>query len=818
MADATAQADPATPPDEPAARAFTVRSLVAGSLGALIVVVLAWFNDQVLRQTPAIGHFMPALPFGLVLLLAFVWNPLLGRWRALAFSPRELAVVLGLCLMVSWIPVSGLMRYFQRSVVSAQVRAPSMPEWRRLDILGHLPPEVFPLRGSAEALALSQAIADERAALAGGAVAGELTTAGIAAETYAAALDLAALVPPRQWRDNDRELVRTNTERALQRVQADDPLRWAPVTALLGAMPTALERAASAPEPWRTAQRRVEAAYAVHLPAAQQRFEKVFAGMTLGLPVGDERIALSAVPWAEWLPALVYWAPLILLLALAILMLTVIVHRQWSRHEQLTFPIAGVCTAMLQRSPGTLVADIVRSRLFWFGVLPVAGIHLLNYLALWFPGSLPSITLRWWQGGMISDLFPATASSGGAGGLAFGDIYFAVIGLAFFISSEVSFSLGISGILVLLLSLQVYAASGTTIDMPSARSGAYVAYFLVLLWTGRIYYWAVLRGALGLKARGEDPGAGQVWAARIFLAAFAAFVAVLVGAFGLDWLIALAYALTVMILFLVITRIVCETGVPFVQAGWHPAQLIGSLFGVSAVGAAPLVLIHYLGCVLSEDPREALMPYAANAMEVAERTGASRLRLALVGFAVIVVAGIIAFIATTWGMYNYGAAVDGWGQQVAQRRLGDATRGVATLVETGQYAATSAAEGLSKLAFLTDNVGKGRELGWIVFGAGAVVAVSLLRFRWAGFYLHPVLFLFWDTWSAQRLWLSFLIGWLIKELVVRIGGGRTYQQLKPLFIGLIIGEVLAAVATLATGWIYYLATGLMPVSMAVFAG
>ena len=37
---------------------------------------------------------------------------------------------------------------------------------------------------------------------------------------------------------------------------------------------------------------------------------------------------------------------------------------------------------------------------------------------------------------------------------------------------------------------------------------------------------------------------------------------------------------------------------------------------------------------------------------------------------------------------------------------------------------------------------------------------------------------------------SFLIGWVIKIVVTRYGGARLYKRLKPLMIGLIVGDVL----------------------------
>lgn len=797
------------------ARAFTAKSVLGGLALALFVVVGAWFNDQYLFQSPAIGNFLPALPFGVLLALVLGWNPTFGRLRPLAFSPRELAVVLGFCLLVSWIPVSGFMRYFQRTLVTTQTQAVQKPEWRKLDVLGHLPSAMFPHGGSAESVALHAAIAAERDALA----AGELAGSGVAAEDYAAALDLAGLLPPRQWRDKDQKLARVNTERALLRARADDPDRWSAAAALLAAMPQTLAAGPAVPPAWNLARERLERGYAERIDQANADFERVYSGMNQGLrSPGDPLLSPAETPLPDWVAPLLFWTPLVLLLALAVLMLSLVVHRQWSSHEQLTYPIAAVGSALIQRSPGRLVSDIFRHRLFWFGVIPVFGFHLLNYLAIWYPGWFPQITLHWNQGAMIANLVPAINQAGSTNCLAFGDIHFVVVGLAFFIASEVAFTIGISGFVVLLFSLLFYSRTAETVDYGAARSGAYIGYALILLYTGRTYYWAVLRKACGFAGGASGDLGEPVWAARLFLLAAAGLVAMLTVAVGLDWLIAIAFVLTVMILFLVVTRVVCETGIPFIQANWHPAMLISNLMGYSAVGAAPLAIIHYLGLVLCFDPRECLMPFANNALKIAEQAKVRRLRLAAVGGSIMAIALVVGIVASLWGMYNFGSVKDGFAKNIGASVLDRAARGTATLVETGQYETAAAATGLAKLPLVAENVGSARELGWIAFGLVAVVALAFIRFRWAGFYLHPVLFLMWDTWSAHRLWLSFLIGWIVKELVVRFGGGRSYQSLKPLFIGLIVGELLAALMVLGVGWLYHLATGLDPKTMNVFAG
>lgn len=796
-------------------RSFTVKSIAFALICSTLIVAFDFINDQYLGGTLLIGNFLPPGPYGLILVLALSWNPTIGRLARLRFATGELAVVLAITLMCAWLPYSGFYRYFQRALIMPQVQADTKPDWRKNGIAEHLPAEAFPLRGSAENWALFGAITAEREALAGGGLDAELAKGHVDRAAYAAALDVAELVPSKLL-TSDPVTARTTAEMTLQRNAGRDPSRWASAGELLKGLPDTIKPDEKTPAAWSMAYLRLVAGMAQRLPAAQKEWERVYTGMVQGLPVGNKNLRPDEVPFRAWLPAIAFWAPLIICFTLCILALSLVVHRQWSEHEQMTYPLATVATAMVARSPGSLVSDILRTRLFWWAFIPVLGIHALNYLSIWFPGKLPSITLGWEHWSIIGAKAPILWQSGGTVNIAWGKIFFCVIGLAYFIASEVSFSLGISGFAAVLLGYVFYVNTGTTSDLGSARIGAYLGYAAIMLYTGRSYYWAVLRQACGLGRGGDlrEP----VWAARIFLLGFVGFTLVLIGAFRLDWFVALAYAATVFGFFLVFTRIVCETGIPFLQAGWQPAQLLVNAFGIGAVGPGPIVLLYWMGTILTQDPRECMMPYVSTSLKLAENTGVNRMRLATVGFGALVLALVIGFVSTTWGLYNFGASKDNWGQNIATQNIDAGVRSVGMLVDTGAYAASASASGLAKVPLMAQNTGKGKELGWMAFGLLAVVLVSTLRFRWAWFPLHPVLLLVWDTYPMQNIWFSFLVGWLVKVAVVKFGGGRVYQSLKPLFLGLIFGELFAVVCTLGCGWVYWIVTGLVPKTYGVFPG
>jgi hypothetical protein len=48
------------------------------------------------------------------------------------------------------------------------------------------------------------------------------------------------------------------------------------------------------------------------------------------------------------------------------------------------------------------------------------------------------------------------------------------------------------------------------------------------------------------------------------------------------------------------------------------------------------------------------------------------------------------------------------------------------------------------------------------------------------------------SFPMQVLWFSIFVGWLVKVLLVRFGGGEVFRRARPLFIGLILGEAFAA--------------------------
>jgi hypothetical protein len=101
-------------------------------------------------------------------------------------------------------------------------------------------------------------------------------------------------------------------------------------------------------------------------------------------------------------------------------------------------------------------------------------------------------------------------------------------------------------------------------------------------------------------------------------------------------------------------------------------------------------------------------------------------------------------------------------------------------------------------------------MGHFGFGAALTSLLASLRLWFAWWPIHPVGFLLVHTWGVRQAWFSVLLGWLVKVMIVRFGGAGLFRQARPVFLGLILGEVgvatfwlLVALARLSMGLEYY---------------
>lgn len=549
-----------------------------------------------------------------------------------------------------------------------------------------------------------------------------------------------------------------------------------------------------------------------------EAYQRVYANFFSGMSNGVHTVPFFDLPLAEWVGPLTFWGPLIIVMCLAVIAMQFVVHRQWAYNEQLSYPIAqvmdGFC-AVDSKRPG--IPLIFKNRLFWWGFVPLFTLLLLQYLSMWFPQDFPALSevlpnFRNWS-------LPITKKIPIFGKLNiyylnWQVIFFSIVGIAYFVSSEVSLTLGFAPILMAIFTVCFYNVTGDQLDgawMNASRAGGYVGLSMILLFAGRFYYRAVFRRAFGFKKSSDaTQGIGvsgdvSVAAARLLIIAFISFI-IMLCIMGVSFIVAFFFGLLLMIVFLVSSRIVCETGIPFIQAGFEPASIFVKLFGPAAIGPKPMTFILWAGNgILCQDTREALMPYVATGLKVADDAGVKIKKIFWFLVVVIVLALVVAFASAHFSLYNYSGMGDGWASKYPPVQYFDAVvKHLTDMKAAGTFDASLNGNQWQRLGLIQPDA---TSLKFFIFGIIAVVVTYCLRFRFTKFPIHPLLFVMWGTYPNQMTWCSFLIGWFVKMLVVRFGGGGVYQKFKPFFIGLIAAELMLVCLVIIVDFINYFIVG-----------
>lgn len=546
--------------------------------------------------------------------------------------------------------------------------------------------------------------------------------------------------------------------------------------------------------------------------------DRVLGGFIRGLPrsQGQQHIGVADVPWTAWARMLAYWMPLILSLWVAFIGLALVVHQQWSDHEKLPYPIASFVHSMLPTESGAF-SSVFTSRLFWFGAVAVLLIHLNNFASVSFPERMVQIP-RTFDLMSLGQLFPTFRLGFTHVLLLKPTIYFTIVAIAYFLASEVSLSLGIGPFLYCLI-LGVFATFGETLGVgggylaPKPLTfvffGSFLGIFLAMAYMGRRFYTLVFRKAVALPVRASDHiAASSVWGARVFMAGLSLFIVQLVLT-GVDWQLAVVYALGLVLIYLVQSRILAETGVFFMRAYWWPCVVMAGFLGFQAMDPTTFLILMLVTTVLALDPREAIMPFMVNSLKMLDLRRVPLGRTTLWCAVALLLGMAIAVPVTLYFQYDRGYdRMDTRATWHAPRvSYLEAIRVKHRLTAMNTLDAPYQVSGWQRLKQMAPS--RSCMLGFAI-GLGLVGLFSFCRMRLAWWPLHPVLFLLWQNYPGGVMAASFLLGWLIKTLVTKFGGARSYQQFKPLMVGLIAGDLLAGVIVFLVGTGVYATTGQPP--------
>lgn len=488
-------------------------------------------------------------------------------------------------------------------------------------------------------------------------------------------------------------------------------------------------------------------------------------GVLQGFYEGESSIYIGKHILA-WLRPLALWGAFAIVLLFTLLCVVVLVRRQWTEREKLSYPIIQLPLALTQDGTGRALFS---NRLFLLGAGLAAVLTLINGLHFHYP-AVPNLRLRTEIGHLFTE---RPWNSIGWMPLA---IYPWVLGITFLIPLDLSFSVWF----FYLFSKFQRVISGFLgwSSLPGfpylfqQTTGAWIGLFLIAVWLTRKHLKNVLVQTMGIRKRGpagSDTDMVSYRSALIWFALGLCFLVLFAVAGGMSFGVALFFMVLLVGLEITITRMRAELGPPI-----HEVELVGpdsilvTSLGTQGLGGKNLTIITYL-YFTDRVVASHTMPHQLEGFRMASMLGINSKRLTVTMMASIVIGVISALWALLHSAYRSG--VDS---------------GFTAYVGIGW-------EAFNRLGWWLQNpFGTNYpQLGFIGVGLFSSLAMMFLRSRFLWWPLHPVGYaLSTSGWIINYIWFSFWLSWLMKWIILKHGQLQGYRKLKPFFLGLIVGEYL----------------------------
>lgn len=493
----------------------------------------------------------------------------------------------------------------------------------------------------------------------------------------------------------------------------------------------------------------------------------------------------DGVPLADWAMPLLWWGLLLLAVYLLSFCLAVLLRRQWVERERLPYPLAEVPLLLTRQQPGDRWPEVLRSPVFWIGAavpFGLIGFNVIGYFHTGWP-MVPMLQVAPIQILPHAPIYPL--------------LFFPVIGFCYLVSTPVTFSIWF---FYLLCSFEggTLDGLGFSVDHPDAYVwgwqavdwqswGAFQALVAWSLWQARSHLaqlWRHLRRPDVL-----DDGA-ELIPLRPAMAGVAGTCLFIVGwlvASGLTVAWALGLLAGALVIYIGITRLVVQTGVPYLTTPMTAQGMLLAVGGTAGVPAPALVGLA-LSYAWIGDVQSVLMPAAAHAARLNELCRHRR-RLALAMALALVLALVVSTAFVLHLCYDIGAVnFRSWFFNV--------TAGA------GSHAYNPVVQQLRE-PWSAD----GDKLGLFAIGAVAYLALAWLNVRLPWWPLHPAGLPLATTWMTQRVVFSVFVAWMLKSLVLRFGGPGAYQRLRPFFLGLVVGFFLGVGLSFAVDVLFFYGSG-----------
>ncbi len=473
------------------------------------------------------------------------------------------------------------------------------------------------------------------------------------------------------------------------------------------------------------------------------------------------------IPWGLWTTPLILWGLFMFAFYLVSLGCVSLVHHQWSREERLVYPLAVVPTLMVESfDPSS--RSFLRSKLLWVGFFISWSMPTINMLDQVFdfqaigyvgiPGTAIYIRQLNLNYAIYTDLLTVGLSY-----LVNLNVLFSV----WFFHLLVSMEEGLLGYAGISLPLPTQPHGAGSVLLANQQIGSLLFLVVSSLWMSRDFLRRQWRLIVGREQHDHDNLISPRVSALLGLIGLL-YMTGFLWATGLHLGWALLFLLVGLLVFFGTARLLAQTGIGRLRAAYSIPPLFTNNLGTAAFGSQGLAAMG-LSFVWSADIQLFLMGTLAHAFRVCEdtRLKISGRKLLLFLTAAVIVSLVTTILCYIWIGYRKGL-IHGfiWYYVMSPNYHWGWVVNSINNPHPPQYLATF----------------------FLILGVGLAALLSFANHHLAGWPLHPVGLAVALTNTVSFDWFGMFLAWSIKALALRYGGIVLYRQLRPFFVGLILGS------------------------------
>lgn len=492
------------------------------------------------------------------------------------------------------------------------------------------------------------------------------------------------------------------------------------------------------------------------------------------------------IPVADWTQTLLSWSTLILLILASTLALNVIMRKHWAQSERYPYPVFRIPSELFGGDHAGIeprLAPIWKNAWMWGGFAATLlwclsrGWHSYNQ-------AVPNTEIAVNLGDYISD--PAW---GETWKIAF-KVSAVYLSIALFMELNVLISL-VLGFLVFRLmfwfgelsGLKAYNGYPFRYDQ---AIGAYIGYALVVVVLARRHLTWVVKAAL----KGDKSAwAGEAMSYRVALLLL--LLAPLGAAMWARWLDVPVFGIVLFFLFLVLVGFVAakfraECGLPTGYFTPYNAMLFVSLLGgMTAFGADGMMTCLIASGFLTVSVFFFIPGAQAELIEFGRRFNVTPRHLVYTAGLGVLGGLFIGGWVFLSNAYALGGDSMKYSWAFRQDWFFGAYRGEISTA-TGQYLRAQSGQ--------VDHAGMTPATWVYLIGGSAAAFLAVARQLFPGFWFHPIGFILGSSHMVEGAWGSILVAWIIRALVLKLGGAMTLRtKLMPFAVGIFLGALASLV-------------------------